>query len=137
MAESTDATTARQALIALAHVSHSDVRALALRRTSVALLTKNHQPGDHALILRWLAEADGEDAIHDIAQDSLEFWKAHPDPPTAPDLLIQIYERNPCQQCRETAVRDMLELGCLPDRIAEECLFDASEEIRSDRKSVV
>lgn len=130
-AESDNAELARRSCVALRNVVHPAVRTLGIRLRDIQLLERNSQPGDHAMILRWLADAVDDEDLHGIGQDALSFWKAHPDAETAAALLRMVYERMPCTQCRETAVRRMIEFGNVPSEIAEECAFDGSEEIRA------
>ena len=83
------------------------------------------------MVLDWLDSVDSSNDLHSLASDALKFVKAHPDPANGPAILLRVYESTPCAHCRKIAVQQMIELRCLPPEIAEECRFDANDEIRA------
>ena len=118
------------ALRALSQVAHPAVRMFGLAQQEVDLIGRNFLPGDHALILTWLEEVTGDEQLHRMAMDALDFWKIHPAAESEPAMLRLIYQRTPCGQCRESAVRRMIERHRLPSEIEAECAFDGHDEIR-------
>lgn len=51
-------------------------------------------------------------------------------------LLKWAYETNPCSKCRLRTVELLHDLGGLPSDMAQECRFDAVEEIQNLAKGI-
>ncbi|MBY0506397.1 MAG: hypothetical protein K2X03_20930 [Bryobacteraceae bacterium] len=133
LARSSNPKIASAARSALGQMSHPTVRAFAIelaRAEAIGLLRNNYQPGDHALILRWLRAATDYEAVHAATRHALNFLDLHRDPADDLAILRHIYEFNPCAFCREQAVSRMIKLQILLLDVAAECAFDASQEIR-------
>lgn len=140
LAESGDRRAAFRAMRCLSLLQHSTVRGLALRLVAddqspvkadvIPLLSRNFQPGDHAMVLEWLNSAEDDPDLHSLALDALDFMATHPDAAKGPLILLRVYNDTPCMHCRKVAVARMIELNCLPTGIAEECRFDGNDEIR-------
>lgn len=130
---------ARRAAHALARFRHPELRARAERLLAAAdrlepgliLLVGNHEPGDYALIADLVRRhADDDDALHAIAWWAHELFTRAPSP-EAVELLLELYERGPCASCRKYVVEHLLALDALPAELAEECRFDANEDVRA------
>ena len=124
---------------ALAHVTDPAVRELAFRLVksdmswrgeSIALLNKNFEPGDHETVLGWFEAEEDSEARHSLGMDLRNFWKQHPDEKTEVHMLQSLYEKDPCSDCRERAVRRFIELGALTEEMRAECAYDANSDIR-------
>ncbi|WP_035615001.1 hypothetical protein [Haloferula sp. BvORR071] len=70
------------------------------------------------------------DECHYIGPALIEMMEANP---AMRDLRLPMwaYQHNPCMICREEAVKAMKELPDFPTWVAQECLYDAREDIRS------
>jgi hypothetical protein len=124
---------------ALGQIAHSSVRELAFRlvetrlpgrQKAIAMLSRNWQPGDHEIAVKWFAQEEDRAVRHRMGLDLRSCWDAHPEASTKPRMLLTIYEKGPCSECRESALSRLIELGSLPESIREECAYDASEDIR-------
>lgn len=51
--------------------------------------------------------------------------------PEAVEVLLELYERGPCASCRKYVVKHLIALDALPAELAEECRFDANEDVRA------
>jgi hypothetical protein len=134
-----DAIVAAHALTALENLAHPDVRALALRvvegsdelaARAVAVLNKNFGDDDQRLIDALAHRLTDPTALHLFATSTLEYFRDHHLPESEMQVLVQIYEMNPCGWCRASAVRRLIELGFLPDWMRAECAWDSNLEIR-------
>lgn len=120
------------ALVALEHLRHPAVRALALellprstwRGGAVRLLIKNYEPGDHRLIARTLAMKQNIHKYHQVGLRALEVFAANPTTDCA-DIMVTLYERGPCSNCRSRCFKVLDSLGILPDWMLEEYRYDA------------
>lgn len=128
---------AHRAAQALARFRHPALRARALTLLAqpatlehgLILLVGNHASGDYALLTALAQAQTDDDALHAIG------WWAHAlftraPAPEAADLLLTLYERGPCAQCRQDVVADVIALDALPAHLAEECRFDANQTVR-------
>ena len=98
---------------------------------AIALLALNFQAGDEALILAALQRLTvNDDDAHAIASSVEQVCIKNNSPAVTP-LLEWIYHTNPCTICRRTAVELLSESGSLSAVIAEECLHDASSQLRA------
>ena len=131
--------TARAAIVALAHVADDRVRELAMelmrtksshRGLAIDLLLENFRPGDHPMALQWFLDEEDEEIVHSLGMGLEHLWRRHPAPDSATAMRKAIYEKGSCSECREWAVRRMIESGTLPDAFREECAFDCNEDIR-------
>jgi len=131
--------TARAAIVALAHVAGDRVRELALqlmrtksvhRGLAIDLLLENFHSADPAMGLQWFLDEEDEEVVHSLGMGLEDLWKRHPAPDSATAMRKAIYEKGSCSECREWAVRRMIESGTLPDEYREECAFDCNDEIR-------
>lgn len=94
------------------------------------LFILNYQTGDEKQILKILKSIDQD--IHEI-HGSTYMGVAILEKNDLPDLLdiaLWIYEVTPCEECRVSTVKWMCRQSLLPDAIREECLSDASADIR-------
>jgi hypothetical protein len=151
LAQHGDAKVRLRALDALSNVQNPLVRELALEmlaapsgaNTDMAfdlltsafnLLTRNYQPSDHALIARKLARRRSIHTYHSLGMDALRVFEANPTPECA-EVLVSMYDRGPCTECREDCVDLLHRLGRLPDWMARECLYDANGDLRDKARS--
>jgi len=137
LAQSEDTTAAQAALVALAHVAHPAVRALALellddpvrRVMAVDLLAPNYLPGDENRILALLNEDVSPHTWHWLGYGALAVFAAHPDANAS--VLHCIYEHTPCSHCRYRAVALLQDRGQLSDAMVDECRHDAHAGTRA------
>jgi hypothetical protein len=126
-------------LNALDDLSHPDVRALGLRlredggdrhRSWMGLLKRNLQEGDHELFEDSILKETNEEAMHAygfVVRQLVEELGRH----DFTDLLMLLYDRTPCGECRERFVRLLSEIGRLPRWMIEESRFDANRYLRA------
>lgn len=127
-----------RAALALSRFRHPELRARALALLAHAdtlelgliLLLGNHEPGDYGMLTALAQEQADDDLLHALV------WRVHELFARAPareatELLLTLYERGPCAQCRLKVVRHLVALGALPAQLAEECRFDANEDVRA------
>jgi hypothetical protein len=123
---------------ALQLVQHSSVREFALKYAGnsscelpkvIGFLVLNYQSGDAPMIANWLLQDWDEHWFHQLGSDALDVAAANPLPELGQVLEI-VYQKGRCLHCRQKAVRLLEQIGVLPQAILEECVFDASSEIR-------
>lgn len=128
---------ARTALIALANITHPELRTLAFRlveqrhmvRYGLELLKHNYQEGDYTFIESVLTAPLDVDDLHGAGLALLNIFEAHPTPDAIPSLML-LYERGPCANCRYHVVKHLIQLDAVPPGMAEECAYDAHLETR-------
>ncbi|NJM06829.1 hypothetical protein HC891_12550 [Candidatus Gracilibacteria bacterium] len=139
----------------LARFRHPELRARALQLLAAAdtleygliLLLGNYEAGDYAMLAALVQpmpdqnfefrsqESEGQagqlsdENLHALVSRVHDLFVRYPAPEAA-ELLLLLYESGPCDQCRDNIVADLLDLDALPPRIAEECRFDANDQIR-------
>lgn len=138
IAELDDVRIRRRAYWALRHIEDERVRSVGLRSLtprlmvdgSLLLLRSNYKPSDHTAIERALF-------IHDEAESmgSLCYYlsKVCADEKREEllDVMLFVYEHSTGGLDRERVVETMHGLGVTPGWVAEECRYDAMEDIRS------
>jgi hypothetical protein len=127
------------AITALGHIHHEDVRVRGLelttsedawlRRRSLDLVNAFPLPSDHLLMESMLATESDDDALHGIGQSMLDIAEST-ESHNWIDALLALYERGPCAMCRSRIVDRLICLAAFPERIANECVFDANLEVR-------
>jgi hypothetical protein len=128
--------------VALRQVTDGRVRTLALamledpeedglgKGDALHLLERNFIASDYGRIATLLAAWRDTDGLHDLGFGALATLEAHPDPEAVPALLT-LYDYGPCSLCRERCVDLLHRLDQLPDRILDECQFDANSDLRA------
>ena len=121
----------RDAVLALTHLVHPDIRALAFRLVesnspnrgfAAQLLFKHSESRDIDIALSWfLAEPDPA-CRHLLGIALRQQTEAH---------HIDLYEHTPCSECRSYVVEDLLVHDALPPDYRKECAYDANERTRS------
>jgi hypothetical protein len=134
---SEDGDVSLQAHVALGHVEHAEVRRVAIERLesgrcdwqTVSLLISNYRHEDEPLLVRSLPDRGDREALHELARAVNKLIAKHG---TAAEsrLLAWSYDHAGCTNCREDCVKKILELGCAPAAILDECRFDSSADIR-------
>lgn len=130
------------AIVALSHSDDVRVGEFARRHLSadtfseddapvLGCLVNTYREGDEVLIMNALVRLTPDaDVAHRIASDLLQLCDR--DDIVAPARLLNwVYESNPCSLCRESALKRMQARCGVPPQLLEECLYDASEEIRA------
>lgn len=139
LAESDDEHLSIAAAQAAANVKQRAIRDLAFRLAgarlpgrihSISILSRNFEPGDHDVALRWFLQEEDRGARHTLEMALQRFWVDHREDPTELPMLLALYEKGPCSMCREFVVARLIELGSLPDEIREECAYDANDDVR-------
>jgi len=101
------------------------------RSDEIELFKLNYLPGDEAIIISALERINADpDELHFIGMSALRVCEANPDIRLA-GIASFIYRSNPCTLCRRDILEWMEDVGCLPQWIANEARFDASEETRT------
>ncbi|ULH18083.1 hypothetical protein MF271_24305 (plasmid) [Deinococcus sp. KNUC1210] len=140
LAHHPDDRVAERALMALQHVQHPDVRALAiellgssgpLQLVAVQLLRLNFEAGDERLLRRVLEQPDhGDDDLwHAFCRQVWEVAERHPTPAML-DLLAETYPQQPCSHCRCEALELLAAHGAVPVWLQTEARLDANVETR-------
>jgi hypothetical protein len=128
-----------KAIIALSHIAHPEIRALAFRLMepdseyqgrAVKLLVNNFQESDCDLIEAFIVKLQDVHDLHSVGFDILDFYEAHPNPESESRVMVTLYEKDPCTLCRERNIQRLLALNTLPDWIRAECEYDANPDIR-------
>ncbi|MGB0954041.1 MAG: hypothetical protein ACPG31_12540 [Planctomycetota bacterium] len=124
------------AIICLAHEEAVELRSLGLNKMesgawsqAIQLLRKNGLAEDADRFIRSAPKLEVDFQAHWLC---MRMKGAMEENPAFHDIRIAIYcyEYNPCMHCREGIVELMQEWETLPDWIAEECRFDAEEDVR-------
>jgi hypothetical protein len=140
LAESADERLALAASQALTHIVDGRARAFAFRAVaersparhrSIELLERNFEEGDHEIALRWFEDEGDRGVRHSFQRSLRHLWERRPAPDTEASMLLRLYERGSCSECRRFVLDRLVELGALPPEIREECVYDANEDIRS------
>jgi hypothetical protein len=139
LAASDEPRVAESAAEALANVNHPSVRELAFqlvqtrhagRERAVSMLATNWKLGDHEIVLGWFEMEEDRDARHRLGIDLRSFWERHPEAATESQMLLSLYERGPCSECRGFLLPRLIKLDSLPASIRAECAFDANQDVR-------
>lgn len=125
-------------LSVLKEIENHKVREFALRHIvdkqfigrAVGLLTHNFQDDDWTLIERISEQRLDKEDYHDLEWSVQDVFKENPDP-TAAQTLLNIYEYGPCTTCRRRILLMLKSIDAITPKIQEECLYDASEDIRN------
>lgn len=137
LAESKDDRVRSLAYEALGNVSDPRIRSVALRSLtpdlmkirSMQLFQSSYEPGDHLAIERSLFVPDDVDELHSLIFDIADIC-FHIKRAECLAIMLFVYEYSPCGNCRGEVVETMVELGIAPEWLAQECRFDAMEDIR-------
>lgn len=128
------------ALSALDKIQHPSVRDFAFSllkqnkypEHAIGLLALNYKLEDWRLIEEMIEKIDIDDfdyRYHRLGFSVEAIFKQHPDS-KAKQTLLNMYEYNPCMNCRETMLEMLQTIDAIPDDIRDECRYDASEYIR-------
>lgn len=140
LARHPDDRVAERALMALGHVQHTDVRALAiellassgpLQLLSAQLLRLNFEAGDERLLRRVLEQADhsDDDLWQAFCRQVWEVAERHSTPAML-SLLAQTYPKQPCSHCRCEALELLVTHAAVPAWLQREAQLDAHVETR-------
>ena len=132
-----DAELRRRAFMACGQVTHEAVRTLGLAELArgielagaIDLMVRNFEPGDEARIVAALQMPDDADEQHSLLMSVRNLLEANPDA-DASVLGLIFYAFTPCEHCRRTAVRLLLDRAAAPDWLVAECRHDNDERIR-------
>jgi hypothetical protein len=111
--------------VALAMADHGP-----LRERSIDLLAANWMPGDEAIVEQLLGTLQDDWAIHHVAFSLARLLDDRLGAGFVPALLLG-YERSPCSNCRHRFVDALIRLEALPDRLRQECRWDANADTRA------
>ena len=121
----------------LAPIKHSELRQAAVHLIAdgemaygIALLVNNFEAGDFALCAKHLKRMDDADETHQLVGELLDLCEAHPGA-DALDCLLYVYELSPCSNCRQRAVKALIDTNTAPDWVLEEAAFDADPDTRA------
>lgn len=96
----------------------------------LGLFIHHFREGDAALILKHLdGLALSDDEAHAFSYRVIDICEAN-DSPSIASLAEWAYKSNPCSVCRKHAVERLLAVASLPSEFAEECAFDADQDIQ-------
>jgi hypothetical protein len=136
--EHPDETFVKAVYNALRRVQHPAVRAHALQlfaasqrlADAIDLLRSNFKEGDQSLIERALRKPLTDENIHSIGMSMLDIIKKRTrDEDT--NILLLLYEQEPCSFCRESVVNALIERDRVPEWMIAECRYDANTDIRA------
>ncbi len=98
---------------------------------AIGLFHKNYEESDAELISSALSSlmVNDEDA-HALGYDLIELSELYEDANLS-NALEWVYEYTPCTFCRYRALMQLRKFGAIDAKIAEECQFDANEDIRA------
>jgi len=98
---------------------------------AIYLFINNYENGDAQLITQSLSILDPDDEdTHSLAYNVIELADKQNDPNLA-GAMKWVYHNTPCTNCRYSSVIHLDKFKQLEDSLVQECLFDASEEIRT------
>lgn len=127
----------------LRHHQHPSVRTLALGRLEenqttegeFKLFQSNYEKGDAKRILAALRRLPTDDSClyHWALGDVLEVALANPVKENLA-LLMFVYEKTPCTNCRQKAVLEMMRRRDVPKWALDECRFDCDLELRGKQR---
>jgi hypothetical protein len=109
-------------------VQHKD---LERAREALALFVCNYQPEDLPDILRLLSPVPDADDSYFLLRNLLDIVRNSACAEAARALLPWVYQHSPCSCSRGPAVTLMQDRDCFLPEIAQECLHDSDEDIRS------
>ncbi len=129
---------ALSAISALKNFSDPVVREFALQSIQLGihpgrmlgLLERNFKDGDWHLIETLTGSLDDNDENHMVGFSVHDILQEHSSPEAIPALLNS-YEHDPCDYCRERIVEDLHSLNAVPSWIIEECQYDANFDLRA------
>jgi hypothetical protein len=96
---------------------------------ALELLRKNARPEDAETILAALRPLQNDVEQHDVAVDVTHMLRENSDVRDV-RLALYVYEYSPCQNCRGSVVKMLIDWKACPSWVLEEGLYDASGEIR-------
>lgn len=123
---------------ALAHLDDPANRAFALNllerparvAEAVTILAGTFWESDLPLFESVLQRELDPETIHSLSFRLEKALKTHPSPANVP-LLLALYDKTPCSNCRKDYVQLLLDLDRLPDAVREECHFDSNLDLRA------
>lgn len=126
------------AVNALANLDDPTVRAFALQKLDegyavgrmIRLLVNNFEDEDWQRLETLTSQELDRETMHDVGWGFTDIFRRHPVREAIPTLL-NLYEYDPCSQCRERFVECLHRLQALPDWMREECLYDANDDLRN------
>jgi hypothetical protein len=137
LAHHENARVATSAVNALAHITSSDIRALAMDLTqdakrygdAVELLRNNSQQGDYLILERLLTEQMDDEGLHALGMGVRHYVQAHLKEEAVRSLIL-FYEKGPCGMCRHACVEHLIALDKLPEWMCNECRYDSYSATR-------
>jgi hypothetical protein len=102
LVESDESRIALAAATALSNITDPVVRDLAFRlvetrrpgrERAISMLSRNWEPDDHEIAIRWFAQEEDREARHRLSMDLRNLWDVHPDPTSEVRMWITIYEK--------------------------------------------
>ncbi len=146
LAQHPDLEVVQWALSVLYKISHPDVRDFAFKyqanypdhpQLALGFFIKNYREGDHEFIENaLLTEIPDKHDFEDVSKNVVDVFTANITP-NALKSLVLVYEKNRCIRCRQNILKLLEQLQILPQSILEECVFDASLEIREWAKETL
>jgi hypothetical protein len=101
------------------------------------IFEKNFDQGDAKLITDTIlaSQPDVEDK-HSLGLNVNGIAKKN-ECPELKKILLWVYENTPCSNCRQSAVKNLNEIGALSREMIEECTWDGSADIREFANSLI
>lgn len=95
------------------------------------LFILNYEPMDVDLILSRLQALDADrDTAHSLGSSIVRICEQRGALELS-GMLRWVYEVTPCSECRLNSVNLLCKIGALESAVAEECIYDASEDIQA------
>ena len=92
----------------------------------IALFGNNGLVEDVPFLLNVVRSLEDADHLHFVGMDLLRL----PTEPGFAPIFEWIAEMTPCSLCRNSAVRDLIEINAASDALLKECFFDCDEDTR-------
>lgn len=133
-----DALQALMAAQALARLDKPVIRETALQLlerddrlvAGIMMLVGIFRESDLPLLESVLQRNLSAETLHSLDRHLGKALKNHPSPANVP-LLLALYDKTPCSNCREEYVKLLLDLDRLPNAVREECRHDCNFDLRA------
>lgn len=94
---------------------------------AVGLFNLNYETGDEQMFISLLDGAQADEDVHAIGFGLVDVLY-HNNIYRSPEILVTLYERQPCSRCRKKVVALLAEMKAIPEWMRHECHYDANED---------
>lgn len=96
---------------------------------ALSLFNLNYQLSDEEIFISLLDAAKTDDEVHALGFGLIDVLR-HATVYRAVEILLMLYERQPCSLCRTKVVKLLADMKAIPDWMLHECQYDADEDTR-------